>query len=573
VRAEVTQSGLVAEGRRKDAGRRGEHSRIERPAHLESETGGSFKTVHVHPFDPGLDELLGKLLGEMEVPPGKARGGEPSPALPDQPLPRRGERVTEGRCAGRRELGGRLHDGDPGRGDEARDRRSEDPPPGPDHANGLTESLQTVGPVKQVVQRPEQERCVVAVVSILEVASISDAGDERTVSDRGLDVVPDRVHQHDTVPALRERRSVNSRGATNVDDAGSCRYTVTDHLLGPLELQDALTGTSDEPVGLVELRPVVRHEAPVDPSLADPSLVRHPVSMSHRQRTHHSSLGSTTWDASRVEYDPTQFLGAARYYRQGRPPYSAELCDVLRRELGLDGSGGLLDVGSGPGTVGLRIAPLFEHVTLLEPDADMLAEARAQAAAQRVGTVDFVKATAEELADLNLPPMRTVTFGQSFHRTDRVQVAEAVWDTLAPGGTIVLITHDSTRPPPQQLEGTPPIPHGDIDRLLRTYLGPERRSGARPAASYQSERFEETLARTRFGRPRVVHAPGRPDIVRDVDGVIAGYLSTSFAAPHLFGSRLDDFVADLHDLLDRVSRSGRFWDWPGDTEILIAERR
>lgn len=274
-----------------------------------------------------------------------------------------------------------------------------------------------------------------------------------------------------------------------------------------------------------------------------------------------------------MEYDPTQFSGTARYYRQGRPPYSAQLGDVLARELGLDGTGELLDIGSGPGTLALQLAPLFDHVTLLEPDADMLADARAHAAAQRLTVVDFVRATAEDLPRLKLPPLRVVTFGQSFHRTDRVRVAEAVYDALEPGGAIVLIVHDPTRPAPQQLPDTPPVPHADVDRLIRAYLGPERRSGARPAASYQAERFEVTLARTRFGRPRVIYAPGRPDIVRDVDGVVASYLSMSFAAPHLFGSRLDDFIADLRALLEHQSSNGCFWDWPGDTEILIANRR
>lgn len=273
-----------------------------------------------------------------------------------------------------------------------------------------------------------------------------------------------------------------------------------------------------------------------------------------------------------MEYDPTQFSGTAPYYRRGRPPYSVQLGDVLARELGLDGTGRLLDVGSGPGTVGVQLAPLFEHATLLEPDADMLAEARTHAVAERLTAVDFIRATAEDLPRLRLPPMRAVTFGQSFHRTDRVRVADAVYDALEPGGAIVLITHDPTRPAPQQLADTPPIPHDEVDRLIRTYVGSERRSGARPAASYEAERFEETLARTRFGGLRVIYAQGRPDIVRDIDGVIAGYLSMSLAAPHLFGPQLDTFIAEFRTLLEHRSPTGRFWDWPGDTEILIATR-
>jgi SAM-dependent methyltransferase len=274
-----------------------------------------------------------------------------------------------------------------------------------------------------------------------------------------------------------------------------------------------------------------------------------------------------------VEYDPTQFLGTAPYYLPGRPPYSAELGKVLASELGLNGTGCLLDVGSGPGTVGVQLARLFEHVTFLEPDADMVAEARLHAADAGLTAVDFLNATAEKLPELGVKPMRVVTFGQSFHRMNRLHVAEAVYEILEPGGSMVLISHDATRPMPPHPAGVSPIPYDDINRLIQTFFGPERRSGSRPASSYGTERFEDTLARTSFDPLRVVFAKGRPDIIRDADGVIANYLSMSYAAPHLFGARLDEFVAAMRGLLKQQSPTGRFWDWPGDTEIDIATRR
>lgn len=274
-----------------------------------------------------------------------------------------------------------------------------------------------------------------------------------------------------------------------------------------------------------------------------------------------------------MEYDPTQFRDAAPYYLQGRPPYSRDLAAVLTRELHLDGRGRLLDVGCGPGTVGVALAGLFEHVTFAEPDPDMLAEARAYATDEGLTGADFVQVTAEDLADANLSSRRVVTFGQSFHRTDRLRAADAVHDLLEPGGSMVLITHDPGRPPPHQPAGTSLVPHDAVHALVRTYLGPDLRSGARLARSYDAERFEQTLARTRFGRPRIVYAPGRGDLVRDIDSVVANVLSMSFAAPHLFGSSLAQFVAELRTLLDRYSPNGRFWDWPGDTEILIAPRQ
>lgn len=273
-----------------------------------------------------------------------------------------------------------------------------------------------------------------------------------------------------------------------------------------------------------------------------------------------------------MDYDPTQYLGAAPYYLRGRPPYSAEIRSVLTRELGLDGTGHLVDVGSGPGTVGVELAPLFGRTTLVEPDPGMLAEARAHAAAAGAASVEMVRATAEQLPELGLGPVRLVTFGQSFHRTDRAVVAASVYRLLEPGGSLVLISHDPTRPAPPAPAGSAPIPHDEIRSLITDFLDSELRSGGRLVADYSVEPFEQTLARSPFGTPRTVFATGRPDVIRDPDGVIAGCLSMSYAAPHLFGPRLPEFIDALRQLLQRHSAAGRFWDWPGDTQLVIATR-
>src|SRR5215212_11147567 len=75
-------------------------------------------------------------------------------------------------------------------------------------------------------------------------------------------------------------------------------------------------------------------------------------------------------------YDPTIYHGAAVHYRQGRPAYSPQLEAVVAGELGLNGSGRLLDGGCGPGIVTVRFAYLFEEAVGLDPDPAMLAEGR-----------------------------------------------------------------------------------------------------------------------------------------------------------------------------------------------------
>jgi len=272
-----------------------------------------------------------------------------------------------------------------------------------------------------------------------------------------------------------------------------------------------------------------------------------------------------------VSYDPTIYLGVARYYVQGRPPYSAELVTTLNREVGLDGRGRLLDVGCGPGILTIELAPHVEEAIGLDPDAAMLAEGARRARQHGVTNLEWVQALAEDIPSQHLGTFSLVTFGQSFQWTDRERVAEAVYDLLEPGGAIVVLAHTVRGRPQPTGPGYPPIPHGEVEALVRRFLGPRRRAG-QGFASLPPDRYEDALARTRFGTARIVFAPGRPDIVRDIDSLVAGYYSMSWAAPHLFGDQRQEFEAELRALLARHAPDGLLWDWPGDTEIVIATK-
>ena len=256
---------------------------------------------------------------------------------------------------------------------------------------------------------------------------------------------------------------------------------------------------------------------------------------------------------------------AARYY-PARAPYSAELRPRLSAELGWDGTGRLLDVGCGPGIVARELAPSFAEVIGLDPEEEMLAEARAITRA--TPRIRWVRGRAEDLPSLALGRFAAVTLAQSFHWTDRAAVAEVVYESLIPGGAMVLIHHEPASPPPQSVRPPHPrIPHELINDALVRYLG----RGKQPWDPNR-ERHDVFLKRTRFGAPARLMLPGRSDLVRTVDEVIDAYLGTSFAAPELFGDRLDEFRAELAATLHARTDTGLYWDWPGDTEILIARR-
>jgi len=270
-------------------------------------------------------------------------------------------------------------------------------------------------------------------------------------------------------------------------------------------------------------------------------------------------------------YDPTLFEGSASHYRSGRPPYSPQLEAVLGEELGLDGSGRLLDGGCGPGILTVRLAHLFEEVVGLDPDAAMLAEGRRVADERGIRNIRWVRARAEDLPGAAPGPYRLVTFGQSLHWTDEQRVMETVYDMLDPDGALAMVVHtwEGRLEPPSP--GPPRIPHEEIRALVEKYLGSTRRAG-QGIAPARTHRFEDVLVRTRFGAPRSLFVPGVPDLVRDSESVLSGYFSSSFSAPHLFGDRVEDFAAEVRELLAVRSPEGVFWDWPGDTEVILARK-
>jgi SAM-dependent methyltransferase len=272
-----------------------------------------------------------------------------------------------------------------------------------------------------------------------------------------------------------------------------------------------------------------------------------------------------------TSHDPTLFEGAAAHYRYGRPPYSPQLEAVLTEELGLDGSGRLLDGGCGPGILTVRLAYLFEEAVGLDPDAAMLAEGRRVADGQGIANIRWVHAPAEDLPEAAPGPCRLVTFGQSLHWTDEQRVMETVYDMLEPAGALAMVVHAVEGRPEPPSPGPPRIPHDEIRALVEKYLGSTRRAGQGVAAK-RTHRFEDVLVRTRFGAPRSIFVPGIPDLLRDSESVLSGYFSSSFSAPHLFGDRAEDFAREVRELLAARSPKGVFWDWPGDTEVILARK-
>jgi hypothetical protein len=154
-----------------------------------------------------------------------------------------------------------------------------------------------------------------------------------------------------------------------------------------------------------------------------------------------------------------------------------------------------------------------------------------------------------------------------------------IFDLLERGGALVLVTtrcppaatHPHPRPSPilsrPRSRSSPADPFRRHRRIKQSVIsarccgqGSETEPGRRTS---RRDSGQDPLQATRTrsaARPERPH-PGhrqRPRI--------------SFSAPHLFGTRLGQFAAELRELLAYFSATDWFSEWPGDTEVLVAQK-
>jgi SAM-dependent methyltransferase len=269
------------------------------------------------------------------------------------------------------------------------------------------------------------------------------------------------------------------------------------------------------------------------------------------------------------EWDETLYAGSAPHYTVGRMPYPPDLAEAIRGALRLDGRGRLLDVGCGPGSLTLSLAPMFEVAVGVDGDRDQIAQAARLAGRAGVTNVRWRRMRAEDLP-AGLGGFRVVTFAQSFHWMDRALVARRVRDMLDPDGAWVHVGATTHR----GMAGEDPLPYprppwDRIDELVSRYLGPGRRAGRGllPAGTPGGE--EEVMRRAGYTGPDRIEVGGGRVVDRSVDELVSAVFSLSGSAPHLFGAGLPEFEADLRRLLTKASDGGRFSERTREIAVVI----
>ncbi|TQL74726.1 methyltransferase family protein [Stackebrandtia endophytica] len=265
-------------------------------------------------------------------------------------------------------------------------------------------------------------------------------------------------------------------------------------------------------------------------------------------------------------WDETLFAGSAAHYGVGRMPYPPSVAEAVAEALGGAGTGRLLDVGCGPGSLTIPLAPLFASAVGIDADPDMLAEAGRLADRAGVSNVEWCHLRAEDLpADLGT--FRAVSFGQSFHWMDRDLVACRVRGMLSPDGAWIHVGGTTHRGAVDATHSAPPWHR--IDELVTRYLGPVRRAGRGTLPDGTRSGEEIVMRRAGFAGPSRIVVTDDRIVERDIDEVVSAVFSLSSSAPHLFADRLGAFELELRHLLTEATATGRFSERLGPIEVVI----
>ncbi|MGW7453154.1 class I SAM-dependent methyltransferase [Streptomyces sp. NPDC054787] len=261
----------------------------------------------------------------------------------------------------------------------------------------------------------------------------------------------------------------------------------------------------------------------------------------------------------------TPIASTAPYYARYRPPYPAELYELLADRFALDGSQTVLDLGAGPGTLALALAPLVDQVYAVDTEPAMLAEGCRLAGERGRRNISWLTGDAACIPRLCLPRIDLCVIGRAFHRMDRARVLADLDTALAPRGGVVVITS------PAGEDGPRPLWCAVVEEVCARFLGPGHGARSAPGAGGTPESVDDAqgaddvddegdaddmydhLAKSPFSRVETI-AWEQP-VRYTVDQLVGLQFSFPRSSPARLGDRKDAFASELRRaLLDHDPR-------------------
>lgn len=254
------------------------------------------------------------------------------------------------------------------------------------------------------------------------------------------------------------------------------------------------------------------------------------------------------------------FQGTAEFYRQFRSGVPADVAALLIHAAPDRRPRRLLDIGTGTGFVVEALQADVDEVIGIDVDADLLAVARSSVEPRPGQQIAFVQARAEDFVPPTGWTADLVTICRTFHWLDRPLVLARLNQVVAPDGVVAILGDNSIWADNTGWKS-------EVKMIVAEFLGEARRAGS---GTYRRPTpYTDDLEGSAFSAWEQLKVPVRRE--RSLDSVI-GYLhSTSFAVPHLFGDRIEEFDDAIRARLPRLSETGVFVDH-NEFGILLGRR-
>jgi ubiquinone/menaquinone biosynthesis C-methylase UbiE len=258
-----------------------------------------------------------------------------------------------------------------------------------------------------------------------------------------------------------------------------------------------------------------------------------------------------------MDYNPRRFRSAASFYSRYRPRYPQTLIARVAAHCGLDGTGRLMDLGCGPGFLAIAFAPHFAEAVGIDPEPEMIEEARGEAEAAGVA-LTLVQGSSRDLGP-QLGRFRMVTMGRSFHWMDRDATLRALDALIEPSGSIVLMH-----------AGDGGSAWQDAYRAVaREWVTPAAWAEAEHRRSPEWERHDVVLARSAFSRVERLKEPLTRTAT--IDELLGRAASMSLTTPAALGEGRAGYEAALRQRLEAIMPSGTLEETVS-AEAMVAQR-